>query len=398
MSPLRTLHVCWEYPPRGSGIGNYIYEMTASLRSRGNFTVVVTSRGDGLPEEQHLENGIIYRVYDYEEIGSRRVASLVLDLARRHQVDLIESPDHLGEAAALLPAIKRPPVMINCRYNDVLLRARFAQAHYPWQKLTIALACLRQWRTIKRERCSIENADMLAAPCHLMLDGLRRQGVKLPIRTAVLPKPIAPVEFWENREAGRPTLLFVGRVDIGKGIEYLPGLVKELVARYPDLLLEIAGNDSYARLIGSTQAWVKKRLVAVRSNVHFLGFLNRQELDEAYRRAWVVIVPSKWDTSPTSVLEGMVRRKAIVASPHGGMPEYLAGTDCAIADPATSAFAKAVGNFIESESVRCKAGESGEAKVLVDYSPETCSARYLHFIRGSLANDRRPTLQSQCAC
>ena len=337
-----------------------------------------------MPEEVRLDSGIIYRAYEYHEIGSSRVISLILDFARRHRIDMIEAPDHLGEAAGLLKLRNRPPVMINCRYNDVFLKARYAQVHYSWQKMTIALACLRQWRTIQRERYSIEKADLLAAPCRLMLDGLRGQGVKLPVRTKVLPKPITPVPFWKNCEAERPTILFVGRIDIGKGIECLPGLLKNILKIFPDILLEIAGSDSYARFIGSTQAWLTKRLQPMRDNVHFLGFLNRQELDEAYRRAWVVIVPSKWDTSPTSVLEGMVRRKAIVASPHGGMPEYLAGTDCVIADPATPAFATAVCEFLKSQSLRRKAGESGEARVLENYNPEVCAAEYVSFIRSFL--------------
>lgn len=382
--PLRILHLCWEYPPLGSGIGKYLAGISSGLRERGHYSVIVTSRGNGLPEEEPLENGYIYRGYNRDEIGSERVAQLVLDLATKNEVDLIEAPDHLGEAAELLKRPYRPPVMINCRYNDILLSARYSQAHYSWQRFTIWLACLRQYKMIRRERYSIENADLLAAPSHKMMNGLREQGMKLPERTAVLAKPLTSLPDWKNAEAENPTLLFPARLDMGKGIAYLPDLLLALRERFPDVVLEIAGEDTYACGIGSCRTWLEKRLQPVKKHVRFLGYLSNDEMNIAYRRAWVTLVLSRWDTSPTTILESMVRRKAIVSSPHGGMPEYLEGTDNVVCEPSSSEFVNAVAAFLADRNLRKKAGSSGFQRASLEYSPNRCASAYIDFVRESL--------------
>jgi glycosyltransferase involved in cell wall biosynthesis len=376
----RILHLCWEYPPTGSGIGQYIESISAGLRALGHYTVIITSRAEGLSEREQLPNGKILRIYDRKDIGSKWLAEKVLKIAKEEKIDIIEAPEHFGEAAVLLRSKKRPPVMINCRYNDVLLQARYAQVHYPIQKLMIQLACVRQWKLHRRERYSIEHADLLAAPSRIMMEGLRNQGVKIPKRTAVLPKPLIPLMEWENSESIQPTVLLLGRIDIGKGIGFLPEMIRQVKAEIPNVLFEIAGADSYARGLGNCRDWLEKQLVSEQEHIHFTGQLNRQEVNEAYRRAWVVIVPSKWDTSPTTVLESMQRRKAIVASPFGGMAEYLEGTGNLIEDPHTPKFASAIIGFLKNENKRKEVGESGRQKAFDVFLPETCANKYVDFI------------------
>lgn len=376
----RILHWCWEYPPTGSGIGQYMQSIAAGLRALGHYTVIVTSRAEGLPEAEDLGNGKLLRIYDRSDIGKKWLTSKVLEISEAERIDLIEAAEHFGEAGLLLRQKKRPPVMINCRYNDVLRQARYSQAHYSWQKVMIQLARLRQWKLHVRERYSIEQADLLAAPSRIMMDGLKKQGVKIPPKTEVLPKPLIPLDGWENREAERPTVLMLGRIDIGKGAGFLPAMIRRVKEMCPDVLFEIAGGGSYARILGDCRDWLERQLAQEKESVVFTGQLDRERVDEAYRRAWVVIVPSKWDTSPTTVLEAMQRRKPVVASPFGGMPEYLEGTFNRIEDPHTPAFADAVVSFLRDKEKRTRAGKSGEEKSRKYFLPEVCAEKYIAFI------------------
>ncbi|MCO5061574.1 MAG: glycosyltransferase family 4 protein [Kiritimatiellae bacterium] len=380
---MRVLHFCWEYPPRGSGVGKYIAEISAGLRELGHETIIATSRGAGLPEREEFPNGSIHRIYDESEIGSRAVVDRVLALAREMRVDLIEAVDHLGEAAEMLKIQTRPPVLINCRYNDVVLRARYAQAWHAWQRRAIDLACLRERKRLARERTSIEGAELLAAPSAWMLDALQDQGLRLPERRAVLPKPLASLSGWRNAEAAEPTLLLVGRIDIGKGIGYLPEILRRVARRQPGVVLELAGGDSYARFLGSMRDWLERHLGAERARVRFLGPLRPRELDEAYRRAWAVIVPSRWDTSPTALLEAMARAKPVVASPFGGMSEYL-GDKRWIADPGQPAFAETVLSLLEDEPGRRALGEYLRKRLAQEYSPRRAAERFVQFAESAL--------------
>ncbi len=371
------LFLSWEYPPHGSGIGRYVDEMSAALRAAGHFIVVLTSRGPGLPERTDVDGGIILRLFDRAELRSSAVATLAATVARQYEVDWIEAAEHWGEGATLLRLPNRPPVVVKMHYNDVLKTSRYAQAWYPWQRYMIDLACLRQWRTLRAERYSIEQADVLQAPCQRMLDEARHQGLSLPRRCAVVPNPIRSLPGWGNREAEAPTLLWVGRLDIGKGLPYLRNLLERLTPDFPGLRLEIAGADSYARGLGTLRKWLENQLGGMHRYVHFLGVLGVQDLDDAYRRAWVVIVPSRWDTFSTVVLEAMVRGKPIVASPHGGAPEMLEGTSCVVADPLSAGFVGGVADLLSDPARRHASGLSARVRAELAYAPATVADTYV---------------------
>lgn len=381
---MKILFLCWEYPPIGAGIGRYIAEISSAFCDAGHSAVVLASRGAGLPEREESAGREIYRLFDRAEIGSARVAKLAGDIARQHQVDWVETADHWGEGAALLRSPKRPPVVVKMHYNDVLKTPRYAQVWYAWQKGMVDLACTRQWRSIHAERYSIEHADALLAPCQRMVEEAERQGLALPKNRAVVPNPIRPIPGWTNDEAEVPTLLLVGRLDMGKGLPYIKGILARLAPEFPNLRFEVAGADSYARGVGSIQCWLERQLGPLRQHVHFLGVLGRAALDEAYRRAWVILVPSRWDTFPQVILEAMVRKKAIVASPNGGMPEMLEGTGNIIADPSTGAFAHAVGRMLANGETRLRAGASAYKRALNVYNPAHIVGQYIDFLKGSL--------------
>jgi glycosyltransferase involved in cell wall biosynthesis len=378
---MNILFHCWEYPPRGSGIGRYVFHMAKALREAGCFTVIVTSHGDEGPSDTLLEHGIVYRVYPVHDIGKAELAEVVLRIAKKHDIHWIEGADHLGESSHLLAVRHRPPVVIKAHYNDVLRVARYAHVHYPWQKPLVDIACFRERKRLVRERYSLAHADLLIAPSERILEEMKKQKIPLAARQAVVPNPISPVADWLNREAASPTLLLVGRIDMGKGIEYLPGLVRQLKPRFPDISVEIAGGDGYARFLGSTKAWLVKRMGDCQDSLKFLGMLDQHALDEAYSRAWVVIIPSNWDTFPTVALEAMIRGKAIVASQHGGMPEMLTGTSCRIADPASLDFSRAVADFLADKALRDTAGGSGRARAESAYAPARIAETHVKILQ-----------------
>jgi glycosyltransferase involved in cell wall biosynthesis len=382
---MKILYYCWEFPPVGSGIGVYIKEMSQALMDTGHEVIVVTSKDARLPEmEPFGERGSIHRIYDYGQIGSEAAAHDVLALAESYQVDWIEVADHLGEGAALLLRPRRIPVIVKCHYNDVVPNIRYGQARWWWQRPLIDLACFRDRQRLKRERHSLVLADGLLCITRRMLQEIKNAKIPIPQKLYVLPNPIRELSGWVNNEATEPTLLFVGRIDFGKGIDFLPNVLRAVIERFPNARLEIAGNDGFARGIGSIRKWVEKKFGNLLPHVSFLGHISPNDLDQVYRRAWLVLVPSRWDTFPMAVLEAMARSKAIVASHWGGMPEMLAGTGNIIADPSSPAFADAVLDLLTDGKSRGDAGMSGHEKALQNYSPAIVAKEYVDTITGWL--------------
>lgn len=370
----------WAFPPNGGGVGAYIANMSRALASCGHQVVVVTGRAPGLPAEETGPNIKILRVYDQSEIGSRRVLHLVLDAAREHAVELIEGADYLGDCARLLKVRQRPPVVIKVHSCNILKVLHESQVLRRWQRPMIQAALLRNWRQTRREKVSIVAADMLTAPSARILLELERQGVNLPGKKAVIANPIMPLDSGHQVEAAVPTLLMVSRLDIGKGIQYLPRIVSRLVRDFPGLRLEIAGGDAYARGLGSLKKWLVGQIGDLAQYVSFLGHLEQRELIAAYARAWVVIMPSRWDNFPTTLLEAMSLGKPAVASPHGGMPEMLQDTLCPTALPESPAFAAHIKRFLGDGQLRRAAGDSMRLKAASVYSPQEIVSRYLDFV------------------
>lgn len=381
---MRLMFFQWEYPPSGAGIGRYVQNMARALTMEGHQVFVVTSRVRGQPKEEPLgEEGRIYRVFDVAQTGLEPPARIAFEIARRHRVDVIETPDHLGEAAPLLGLPGRPRVVVKAHYNDVVRAARYAQAFYSWQRPLIDLACLRQRSRIARERSSLEQADAIVACSQWMLSALRNEGLQLPARTTVMPNPIPVVRAAEPaEEAVTPTMLLVGRIDIGKGIAHLPALLDGVVARVPNVRLEIAGGDSSARFLGSMEQWLRRRFGTRLDRVRFLGSLDTAGIEAAMRRAWVVIAPSRWDTFPTAVLEAMSLARTIVASPYGGMPEMFEGTGAPIADPASPAFVEQVSDFLFKPERRLAVGEALLNRARTVYAPGKIARDYVAWLEG----------------
>lgn len=383
---MKVLLVTWEYPPNGAGIGGYVRQMGEALAACGHRAVILTGRVPGLPEKQETPAGLVLRQYDVPDVGAESFADQALAVAREHGVDWIEGADHWGELACLLRRSHPIPVVIKAHSSNVLRVMWESQILHEWQRPLIHLARLKVRKRISDEATCLSKADALVAPSRRILDELARQGTPLPAHHAVVPNPIsAPGGEKAGSESPDPTLLLAGRIDIGKGIQYLPELLERLSPRFPGLRLEIAGPDTHARGLGSMQGWLTKRLGSLTSRVRFHGRLTAESLAEAYDRAWVVIVPSRWDNFPTVVLEAMVRGRPIVASPNGGMPEMLQGTACPIVDPSRGeAFADAVAGLLSSAERRREAGASAKTRSLKEYSPEAVVPRYVNFIRSCL--------------
>ncbi len=382
---MKVLFHCTVFPPHVGGVGAYMLNMARALGSTGHEVVVVTSRVPGQPDVDTSESfGTVYRIYDRGRAGSRQVADLVLSIARNFRADVIEGADHLGDCAGLLGLSPRPPVLIKLHSCNILDVLKNSNVFYPWQRLTIGAALLRSRSVHLRERFSIENADFACVPSRRLLEEIRKQGFKLPANVGVVPNPMIPPAPAENREAVLPTVLFVGRIEFGKGIQYLPRMMTSLAREFPDVVLEIAGEDTYARGIGLLGSWLKSRFAATAGNVRFFGQLSGVELEQAYRRAWVVVLPSRWDNFPTVLLEAMGYAKPAVGSPHGGMPEMMEGTRGVIADPASAQFPARVADLLRSRDLRNEVGSSLRLKLERSYSPGVIVGQYVRFLESCL--------------
>ena len=141
-------------------------------------------------------------------------------------------------------------------------------------------------------------------------------GVTQNERIVCVPNPAARAQA-RPQPRGDPIVLFVGRVEQGKGIFDLLDAVRALRASIPGVRLVCAGAGDlesvarYARRLGIGQA------------ISLTGWIGPAEKQSWMRRAAVFVLPSYAEGLPVSLLEAMAAGVPVVASRVGGIPDVV---------------------------------------------------------------------------
>lgn len=183
---------------------------------------------------------------------------------------------------------------------------------------------------------------------------------------------IAQVERVRGGAGQERVVLFGGRITAAKGVNVLGQAFRLLASTRPDVRLEVFGRDPRAL----AQLWPGAHHDA---RVRFGGWLSGRPLVAAYCASDVVVVPSTvFDTAPLMVLEAMAAGRPVVASPYGGIPEYVVdGVTGVLVRPERPAdLAAAVASVLDDRPRAAQLGAAGRRRVLEHYSLARQVARF----------------------
>jgi glycosyltransferase involved in cell wall biosynthesis len=124
---------------------------------------------------------------------------------------------------------------------------------------------------------------------------------------------VPPVDLAEPSDGAPPYFLFVGRLEKLKGLQEIIPLFR----RYSRAQLWIAGTGNFEDEL--------RALAQGSANIQFLGFRSSGELQELYRRAIAVVVPSlNYEVAPPLVvMEGFRQQTPALVLNLGSMPEII---------------------------------------------------------------------------
>jgi len=130
--------------------------------------------------------------------------------------------------------------------------------------------------------------------------------------------PNALYDHHKKNEKQEFVVGFVGRLHRSKGVDILIEAFGMLHKELPLLKLKIVGS-------GSEQDNLKKQVedIALSNVTEFKGALANDEVIDFLTSVSCLVVPSRWDNQPTTIMEAFSTATAVIASNAGGISEII---------------------------------------------------------------------------
>lgn len=317
---MKLLHINDDYG-YGGGVTEYLVKLMPLLDARGH------------------QNLVSYRKRSDKQIADQRKQFHISSSVELEQLLQVEKPD-----LVMLHLVYEPDwIKLACQYTPT-----FAYMHgfYPvcpglakyFRRTDVLCQQAFGWQCVFRiyfDRCaSAKRPDSVA---RIMQQTMRYQQAYAPVRKFLVANQymkrlyvqngfaeqkmvILPPHFVDERPLAFPTkqsgdLLYVGRLEIEKGIPYL----LQMFAKLPEMFrLTIVGDGSMRSLYEDMTAEM-----GLCQRVCFAGWLSGKALEEQYQKAAFLIMPSLTESFGKVGIEAMHYGTPVIAFAVGGIPEWL---------------------------------------------------------------------------
>jgi UDP-glucose:(glucosyl)LPS alpha-1,2-glucosyltransferase len=151
------------------------------------------------------------------------------------------------------------------------------------------------------------------------------------------------------------TVLFVGRLIEDKGPDHLLDALVRVLPRHSAWRALIIGaqRPGAGQAPGPFEAGLRARAAALGDAVRFPGFLPHEEVQDHFRRAAIVVVPSIWpEPFGRTAIEGLAAGCAVIAYDRGGLGEILRGRGLLVEEPSPDALAAALERVIVDRNLQ----------------------------------------------
>lgn len=261
-----------------------------------------------------------------------------------------------------------------------------------------------EWNRLADKQRSLELTGKLAGTLVLsryMRGELIQAGIEENRITVISPGLEVPERRHAVPERGNAVrLLFAGQVIRGKGLDLL---IRAMAGLREDCELVVAGTGGALEKNQSLAAKLK-----IDKQVRFLGWQSPEEIEERYREADVVVVPSRWPEPFGLVgIEAMSHARPVVAFDVGGISDWLehGKTGLLVSPASVDGLRAALSELIASPGLREQMGRAGREACLKKFRIEvmldrlaTCFERVVAENTDHRSQFCEPTVASATSC
>jgi glycosyltransferase involved in cell wall biosynthesis len=250
-----------------------------------------------------------------------------------------------GPGGIFLLKKNRVPVIATC-YHTWWQQSHHIPAQF-WKRVFIPFE-RRTYQLADRVICiSADSRDLLARNYRIAPDKL-----------TVIPPGVDTGRFFPMAEIQkrRNSLLYVGRIDRRKGVDFLMRAMAEVARQLPDVKLHVGG-------IGKDLPLLKKyvRAQGLEHNVEFLGFIPEDSLNSWYNKVQCVIVPSVFEGFGLTVVEAMAAGSCVISTRVDSIRRIVRDGSCGylVGYGDTAALARRIVQLLRDETTQARFVEEG---------------------------------------
>jgi glycogen(starch) synthase len=328
---VRVLIVSWEFPPLViGGLGRHVGHLARQLAALGHDVRVLTRGERPEPEQQRYEGVTVWRaaadglaidfgsesVLAWTQAFEHSLTRAGLLLVSQWQPEVIHAHDWLvAQTALTLRQVTGSPVVVTVHSTE-----HGRQQGWLSEPAPRAIHSVERWLCREASAviaCSRFMAGQVAELFQLELGKVRVIGNGADRVPAAESHP--QVETVDTEKyAGRPLLVFAGRLVHEKGLQELIKALPLLRAELPDVRLVVAG-------VGQQLADQQDRAAryGVSDLIHWAGFLDAAELAGLLGAADLVVVPSLYEPFGMVALEAQLAGAPVAVSDTGGLAELV---------------------------------------------------------------------------
>lgn len=188
-------------------------------------------------------------------------------------------------------------------------------------------------------------------------------------------------------EPGR--ILCVARIEPRKGQHELIEMMSIAAAEHPELTLRLVGKPVDAGYTASIEAQIEA--AGLSDRVELTGVVDDDELLEEYRRASIVVLSSREETSPMVFQQAMAAGIPVVGPANAGIPHLVTNDETGIVVPGramAAELAEAVVALSTDADLRHRLGSAGREVALDRFTEAEVGDRTVAVYREALQDGR----------
>ncbi|MBN1688282.1 MAG: glycosyltransferase family 4 protein [Candidatus Omnitrophica bacterium] len=293
---------------------------------------------------------------------SRSFCSKVRSLHKKHRFDLIEALEIF-----LLPSM----------VEQIPYTMRLHSTEWTWRKFVGEKMRFADHLEKKLLTWSMNKAHALSSPSRFLGDYIQRScALRHPIKEIGISVD-SDLFVPSGRKDDPPLVLFAGRIEKRKGADIFLKAIPKIKARFP--------KSSFA-LIGGSELDVAALALDVPEGTMTIPKIFHRGSIPWFQRASVLVVPSRWDNTPCTILEAMCCETAVVATRVGGIPEIVEdGKTGLLVDPEdVEALTEAVVSLLEDEDRRRQMGKMGREKAVREHDLRVVAEKMMKYYEDAL--------------